>query len=231
MEGYILTTGYSMMGFRRRFCILDGQNLAFYDKLDKEKSIAVGLCDIYFIQDAVITKCNRTGDNWDGKTFCVRIALPAAASGTTAKILIIDCYQSMVANEWYNTLFKAVKSHILEKEKANELNEHLIEMGYPADLVLESVSVKDVRRKYTLKSRECHPDKKGGSVDKFAKLKIAFDNVKNTIEAVHLREAMDIIEYECNVEKLAGVGIGLTIVEDKYRKQLVVEKIDDICPT
>ena len=217
MEGYVRLVG--VLKYSRLYCILDGQQLSFYNTIDKSRKMAVGMKSIHFIQNAKIEKVKRD----HGRTMCIKLELQTSATKKT--IIIFDCYGLNNCGEWYNALMRASKFHISQQEKQNQLTRHINCLGFDGENIkLLDLSRIEMKKQYTRKSLILHPDK-GGNADDFAAIGDAYRHLISLYDAQELLTRGNSIEYEAIIKK-TRVGMGLTVKYDKFYDRLLVTEVD-----
>jgi hypothetical protein len=210
MEGFLKLKSKYFGALRSVWVVLDGQQLTYYDNLDLEKQIAVGFKGALFVKDATITKFSDVNIKHG-------IAVKAASK------VKFECGDANTCSSWYNALVRATKIHIEEEQRFVAMEKYCSLLNIdPNDTDLSTRMISKAYRKLCLKE---HPDK-GGNVDKFNQITVAFEALSAILRNIEEINETTTITYEAVIEKAAdGSGLGIVVVEDKVRQQLIINSV------
>lgn len=211
MEGYLRVQLKRFFGGPvQRWVVLDGQQITFYDHLDLENQVAVGVKATFLVQNADIVKFS------DSK---IEYGLAIKAGNTNIKF---DCENPSTCSTWYNSLLRATKLHTEEnaRDAANLHNCRILELDEEKD----ELSTKKIAKAYRKLCLIKHPDK-GGSIASFNEIKDAYNTLMAQYSNIEEIENCTVVIYEAIIEKIEVVGLGLVVAEDKIRQQIVVQRV------
>lgn len=213
MEGYVWIK--SSFNSTRVWAVLDDQQLTFYDEIDLKEQRAKNVRSNFNIQNATITKVS---DSFGSIKFGIKIKCVNGSSTS------IDCREPKVWNTWFNVLSDSSHLHE-EKEKAEALPKIFCDhLKIDPNAKLSKKIISKAYKKLCLK---VHPDK-GGSVSNFNLINQAYNALMSLQTEIDDKEGSRTIDFEVILEKGGeGVGLGLVVYEDKVRKKVLVQSVQD----
>lgn len=203
MEGYIL--------YHRAdaYAVLDGNQLMIYGRFNKKEQAPKDIQTVVILRNAQISKLvNRRGAKHG-------ISILSESGVST----IFDCVDPNLCTTWYTVCTRAKTLHIEHSQSDETAKSSRTKLGFDEDTKLSKGMISRTYKRLSLKA---HPDK-GGSVEEFNALFSAYTALMAIQEVDDEREDTMAIEFEAIVEKQAGSGLGINVVEDKLRRQVVVQ--------
>lgn len=206
MEGYLSKKAlnqsnslFSARNWKKRWFILDGGYLTYYESFDKTKNEPInkkGVVPVIGCQVVLLTHHDRK--------FVFGLQHPSRKS------VNLSAETEELMQIWLRALHNAVTGIMGPPSSVNfDQYYKLLELD-PND-ELNAVSLNKTFRKKALKT---HPDK-GGKVEDFKAIQEAFDMLMAKIEDFEAAKNFMEISYECQIKKGGpGVGFGMVVVED-----------------
>lgn len=207
MEGYLRLQ--TRKGYSKSWVVLDKQQLACYASFDLEQQQPTAVLRVMLVADCELLK-------YSGQD----VAHGLQIRGKKDKISL-DCVDAAVCSTWFNVLKRATNLHKEEEEYLSLPLRHrtTLEMDPGAPLSRNAV----IRAYKKLCLRE-HPDR-GGNADNFNKINIAYNAL---LAYQQFQEDLErpTVQYEAIVRKKSGgQGLGIVVIEDKVRRQIVVQRV------
>lgn len=219
MEGYLkiyIKRKFSAPYFEKVWVVLDRQQLYYYQKLDLVEQTPQNIKGIYLIRNASVEKL-KSG------LFDSQHAIKVVTEDTSQNI-ILECGDPNICTTWFNALMKAVVIHSDEEERLSLRDRCCEQLRIDPSQKLTKPLISRTYKKLALQT---HPDK-GGDVDLFNKINIAYTSLMSIQANLDELEECLTIDYEAIVEKAGdGVGLGIVVLEDKLRGGIVVQSVQE----
>lgn len=213
MEGFVLKKGFATR-FNRRWFVLDQQYLTYYETFDQERDEPINLRGVLQLRNAEVAP-----ESFKNRPNALRIRTQEK------RTVILDCEDSNYKETWLKALKEATTKH-QQLTRAQQYEQSLRVLDLPTD---REATERDITVAYKKASLKLHPDK-GGNVDEFNKLNLAYTQAKEYLEHITFRSTAKIVEYEALIEKGgAGVGVGLIVTEDQVNNEIVVTRVSEKC--
>lgn len=211
MEGYLAV--YYRKKYTRFWCVLDGQQFSYYERLDLGQQMAVGIKGTFFIRNAEVQLVvHETRPN------VIRIRCEGRKNYE-----YLDTDKSSDGSIWYQSIMKAVNLHEAKQNKTTEMAKYATTLGMDPTV---KITMKNIAKSYRKLCLKAHPDK-GGDVSEFNNINHAYNKLMALQAELEAREISDEFEYEAIVEKGPdGVGLGLVVTEDTVRGRIVVQAMN-----
>jgi len=210
MEGF-LTLKNGSFSFIRVWVLLDGQQLTCYDQFDQETQTPKKLRTTAVIRDATITKFQDA-----------IIAIGIKIKTPRGKI-VFTCPDQNTCSCWCNALARANTLHLQEENKDELPKKYASLLGIED---IETMSKATIARAYKRASLKEHPDK-GGDPNKFHEIHEAYQFLLNRQNALDETDNCHSITYDVLIEKLKGIGMGISVTEDKLRNCITVNSVNE----
>eukprot|EP01038_Epipyxis_sp_PR26KG_P010743 gene10743-14428_t len=214
MEGFLtMKTTFSYISV---YMILDGQYISCYDGLNIDP---VGLRSTTCIKNAIISKFTKKGYNY---------GLSIKLTGNNKMKLKFDCADATTCSSWFNTLTKAAVLHIDEAERKELPLKFCKQIGLNIDEIggIHGLTKSHVTKAYRKLCLKEHPDK-GGDATNFNLITIAYNNLLAIVNEENEKKNSSLVRYEAKIKKGGdNVGLGLIVIEDKLRNQVVVQQLN-----
>ena len=207
MEGYVQ--------YRREdaYAVLDGNQLMLYRAYSKKLGTPVDIRAVAHLRNGTVSKVvGRRG---------VKHGLDLVSERGVSTL--IDLVDPNVCGSWYGACVKAKNLHLEQAAESSVPEKARAQLGFEPGAKLTKSAISRAYKKLSLKA---HPDK-GGNPDEFNKIATAYTTLLALQEVADEREETRVLDFEAIVVKQAGVGIGINVVEDKLRKQVIVQSVND----
>lgn len=139
MEGSVLV--YKNKKYSPFWAVLEGQQLAYYQKLDKKLQEPIGIQGVLFIQNADISKAIH-----QGRSHCISIRCENKKSYD-----FMDCETNQNQSEWYKALIKAKTWHLEERKRLEAPMQNRSILSIPVETKLSQKIITKAYRKLCLK--------------------------------------------------------------------------------
>ncbi len=211
MEGYLRWTNKFMV--MRVWVVVDQQQLTYYEIFDVREQKPKKIKGLLYLQNANIIKISDQN-----------IAHGLKIKTEKGKATFI-CADVNSWNTWYNVLTRAVSLHEEEKERKQKpvTCRELLEI--PESKYGPKLTKSMITRAYKKLSLKEHPDK-GGNAEKFHQINTAYKFLLQYQQDQESLENSEILRYEVIIEKMPGIGLGLSVTEDKNRGLIFVSGIN-----
>jgi hypothetical protein len=210
MEGYLRVK--TSFGFVRVWVVLDGQQISYYELFDPKDQKPKKIKGSLEIKDAEIIKISNEQIKYGVKI--------RAAKG---KVTFV-CTDTNTWNAWFNILQRCVKLHEEDEERKRRPKEAREILNIPEEKY-GKLTKEMIGRAYKRLCLKEHPDK-GGDAEKFHKIHQSYKLLLTLQQEQHELENSEIIRYEVVIEKAQGVGLGLSVTEDKFKARIFVSGVN-----
>jgi hypothetical protein len=210
MEGYLRVK--TSFGFVRVWVVLDGQQISYYELFDPKDQKPKKIKGSLEIKDAEIIKISNEQIKYGVKI--------RAAKG---KVTFV-CTDTNTWNAWFNILQRCVKLHEEDEERKRRPKEAREILNIPEEK-FGKLTKEMIGRAYKRLCLKEHPDK-GGDAEKFHKIHQSYKLLLTLQQEQHELENSEIIRYEVVIEKVQGVGLGLSVTEDKFKARIFVSGVN-----
>ena len=220
MEGFV-TIRTTFGGYLKVWMVLDAQQLSYYDDFDLPNQKPKKLKGTMNVKDAEVKK--NSDDNANIK-HGLKIKATHTKGGNVSKL---QCAlpDAAICSAWYNALNRAVKLHTEEEDRANK------PMEYKKTLQLdekpgEKLTQSAIAKAYKKICLTAHPDK-GGDPAVFNQVRHAYTELMALQQSIDEKESTVAVQFEALIEKVPGLGLGISVVEDKLKRQIVVSSVNE----
>ncbi len=197
---------------------LDQQTLYIYDQFDIIKDCPITLKTTINIKDAELIK--RNDAKYEVKDAVQLIT--TQLEGSKKRKLVFDCSDDIACSQWFNALKKAISLHKEEQERlALPIKCCTIMQIDPYAPRSETI----LKRQYKKLSLAHHPDR-GGNPNEFAQINQAYNSLLALQAEEDEKSNCTLLYYDVSICKGGdGIGLGMTLLEDKIREQVVVQSV------
>lgn len=197
---------------------LDHQTLYIYDQFDIIQDIPMLLKTTINVKDAELIKRNDTKYGVKDAVQIITVQL----DGSKKRKVVIDCADDVTCSQWFNALKKAISLHKEEQERLSLPTKCCQILGIdPFAPRSETI----LKRQYKKLSLTHHPDR-GGNPAEFAQINQAYNSLLALQVEEDEKSNCSLLYYTVSVCKGGdGVGLGMTLLEDKIREQIVVQSV------
>ncbi len=216
MEGYLFKKGrgdstFGRHNWKRRWFVLEGNNLTYYDSFDLTKDEPVVMKGSTPVDGSKVEVIQHKE-----KQFCFSL------KHDSRKPLYMHAENEKEMNLWLSALNSAASP-----TENNSLTEAecltLLNIKDSPDSLTPAI----INKAYRKTCLKVHPDK-GGDVAQFKKVQEAFDYLNNKLEDEEFNKKYNTIQYECSIEKgPKGVGFGMLVAENIKKKEVSVKQVND----
>lgn len=219
MEGFLHKKGrgestFGRRTWKKRWFVLDGQYLTYYDTFDTKIGKPVGKKGTFLMKgcDIKVTESKERP-----------CSFAIVADGQTP--IFLDAEDKKIMKIWMNAL-KSAAMGIYGLSKRTDFTEYYSLLGIPEDKDFD-LTIKFLTKQYRRISLKAHPDK-GGDVDEYERIQEAYNLLKSHLEEEEQALLYDTIHYEVVVEKGGpGIGLGMMVIEDKKKAQISISKVQE----
>lgn len=233
MEGYVFEKRTDAGGlfniagsgkvFKRRWAVLQDEFLLYYDDIDLKRNVVKGDPKQRInVKGLIAIQVDETE-----MTYCVELSVRnqefeengRKVKGNNAK----DKYRFACESQAFLDLWIAAINSAAVDYRSRYLKNNLalLNMKELTEDKLKSEDVSSAFRKAVLKS---HPDKPGGSQEKFDAVKLAYEYCVRTISR---RDEYNEITYTVILSKTPEAGVGLLVEEDTDTGETVMKGMHD----
>lgn len=220
MEGWVFwkVKRFFSSKYEKIWAELDQQTLYIYDQFDIIKDCPLNIKTTINIKDAELIKRN------DAK-YQVKDAvqlITAQFEGSKKRKLVFDCSDDISCSQWFSAFKKAISLHNEEQERlALPIKCCTIMQIDPYAPRSETI----LKRQYKKLSLTHHPDR-GGNPNGFAQINQAYNSLLALQVEEDEKSNCSLLYYDVSICKGGdGIGLGITLLEDKIRGQVVIQSV------
>lgn len=216
MEGFLFKKGRGQSGFlgrknwKRRWCVLEGQFLTYYDDFDKNAQKPTEKKGMVPVRGCTVEEFKAKDKNFQ---FVLK--------HETRNPLYMSADDAKLMKTWMTALERAAKT-LHDGPMSIDFTEYYSIFGLD---VAENPTTSQLNRAYRKTCLKCHPDK-GGDVNEFKKVQEAFEILTSKLEEEEEEKLYKNIFFDAVIEKgPPGVGFGMVVVEDAKRQLISVKDV------
>jgi hypothetical protein len=219
MEGFV-TIRTTFGGYLKVWMVLDCQQLSYYEDFDLPNQCPKKLKGSMNVRDAEIKKFSDDNSN-------IKHGLKIKATAKGGKVSKLQCAMpdAAICSSWYNSLNRAINLHKEDEDRMNRPLEYKKTLQIE-DKQGEKLTQGMIAKAYKKLCLSAHPDK-GGDPAVFNQIRHAYTELMAIQQMSDERDNTVALQYEALVEKVSGLGLGISVVEDKLKRQIVVSSVND----
>jgi hypothetical protein len=182
MEGFLLKKGFGTK-WNRRWCIIDGEFLNYYEDFDRIKDRPSNSRGIVTLRYAEIEASEVSS-----RSYCIYVKTNAGRE------MYFDALNENARGIWLKAFQKASTYYDTQNERQEEISNafSILELDYPHD---PNLTVGQANKIFKKKSLRAHPDK-GGDINLFNQLCQAFNVVSEILENEERMKEEKVVEFE-----------------------------------
>jgi hypothetical protein len=213
MEGYFNIK--STFSSPRVYVILDRQQVTCYASLEGSNGI--------FNPKNVRLTFNLRNAKIANETKVFRYGIKIISSQGNKTLAKFACLDDEMHASWFKAFDRATRLHLHEQEvmRKRQSSWQILNLD-----PRQKLSHNYISRSYKKLCLVNHPDR-GGDVAKFNELYTAYETLRLIQEEEDRKQQTVKFDYEAVIEKgLGTIGFGLMVVEDKHRRAIVVQSVN-----
>lgn len=225
MEGFLtIVRGGLGGGAVRAWAVLDAQQLSYYEDFDLQAQCPRRFRGSLPVREATVEKFS---DAEHGLPFALKVRAAASKESKTqhAQKLVCACEDAAQCSAWYNALQRASKAHKEDEARLTKPLEHKKTLGL-AHVEDGELTQNMISRAYKKLCLSAHPDK-GGDPDTFNRIREAYLPLLSHQQMVDELRATESVQFEALVEKVPGSGLCIGVMEDKLKRQIIVQSVGE----
>ena len=201
---------FSQRNWKKRWFILDGGHLSYYEYFDTDKNVPVKKKGCVAVVGCKVVKVKH-----DDRKFTF------ALTHENRKPVKLAADDADTFHWWTKTLARAAVGAL--GQSSINFDPYFEVLGLDKDETLTSTMLNKAFRK---KGITMHPDKEGGSEESFRLVQEAYDMLVSKLEADELAAKFEDITYTAKINKGGpGVGFGMVVVEDPKTHHVLVKSV------